>query len=123
MIKYLLMLFVVTILLSGCATLNEKPDPFVGQWKFQFSNLRQGDPNAILAISKEAGVYSGTITNSNGEYGLTDLLIEAGNSLTANFQYQGYSVAFNAQFDGNTISGQSNVNNRTFSFAGERMEQ
>lgn len=116
------MLFVATILLSGCATLNEKPDPLVGQWKFQFSNLRQGDPNAVLAISKEAGVYSGTITNSNGELELTDVLVEAGNSLTANFQYQGYSVAFSAQFDGNAISGQSDVNNRTFSFAGERME-
>ena len=122
MIKNLLMLFVVTILLSGCATLNEKPNPLVGQWKFQFSNLRQGDPNAILAISKEAGVYSGTITNSNGEYELTDLLIEADNSMTANFQYQGNSVAFSAVFDGNSISGQTSTRNRTFSFAGERME-
>lgn len=122
MIKNLLLLLVTTVLISGCATMNEKPDPLVGQWKFQFSNLPQGDPNAILAIIKDGGVYSGTITNSTGEYELKDLLIEAESSLTANFQYQNNTVEFSAVFDGNVVSGQSSVRNRTFNFSGERTE-
>ena len=122
MIKNLLLLFVATILISGCATMNEKSDPLVGQWKFQFSNLPQGDPDALLTINKEGGIYSGTIVNSTDEFELNDLLVDADNSLTAHFQYQGRRVEFSALFDGNTITGQTSMRNRTYSFAGAKIE-
>ena len=116
------MLLAATIVISGCATLNQQPDPYVGQWNIEFSRLPQGDPNATITIAKEEGAYSGIITNSRGEFPMSDVVIEA-NNLSANFNYQGYSVAMTAVFDGTTISGQNAVNGRTFTFAGEKVEE
>jgi len=115
-------LLVGTALISGCATLYEKPDPFVGQWKIQFSRSPGGDPNATLTIKKEEGVYLGAVVNSIGEYELNNLSIEANGLLSAGFNYQGYSVEMNASLDGTSITGQNNVRNRTFEFSGEKVE-
>lgn len=120
MIKNLLLLCVATILISGCETMNEKADPLVGQWGFQFSNLPQGDPNGVLTINKAGGTYSGTIANSNGESELIDVVVDGGNSLSANFQFQGRSLQISAVIDGNTITGQTSMGRRTYPFAGTR---
>jgi len=122
MIKNLLLLVVATALFAGCATIYEKPDPLVGQWEFQFSNLPQGDPNAVLTITKNGEGYSGTVANTNEEFVLNDVVVDGGNSLSANFQNQGRQVEFSAAFDGNSITGQISMRNRTYGFAGERLE-
>jgi hypothetical protein len=92
MIKNLLMLLIATAVISGCTTIYEQPDPILGQWKFTFSDLPQGDPEGLLAIAKVEGVYSGTIANSTGEYELKDLLIEENDLVGSSFNYQGNTI-------------------------------
>jgi len=122
MIKNSLLLLVAMTLMSGCATLNEKSDPFVGQWDIEFARSPGGNPNATLKINKEEGVYSGTLTNPTGEYALDDLSIEANGDLSAGINYRGYSVKLSANMDGTSITGQNNVQDRTFEFTGEKVE-
>ena len=120
MIKNLILLFVATILISGCVTTSEKADPVVGIWEFQFSNLPQGDPNGVLTINKEGGIYSGTIANSNGESEVINLSVDAGNTLTASFDFQGRSLELSAVIDGNSINGHTKMRNRTYEFTGKK---
>jgi hypothetical protein len=110
-------LLVGTALISGCATLYEKPDPFVGQWKIQYSRSP-----GTLTIKKEDGVYLGFLTYTGTEYELNNLSIEANGLLSSGFNYQGYSVEMNASLDGTSITGQNNIQNRTFEFSGEKVE-
>jgi hypothetical protein len=122
LIKNLTLLFVAVILISGCATTSEQADPVVGQWEFEFSNLPQGDPNGILTFNKEGGIYSGTIANSDGESELIDLSVDAGNTLTAHFEFQGRSLELSAVIDGDSITGQTKMRRRTYEFSGKRIE-
>ncbi|QXD25287.1 hypothetical protein F7C95_05160 [Opitutia bacterium ISCC 51] len=122
MIKNLLLPLVTLVMISGCATLSEKPDPFVGVWEIQFSQSPGGNPNATLMIKKKEGVYSGTLSNPTGEYKLNELSIEANGVLSAGINYRGYSVELSATMDGNSIAGQNDVQGRTFEFTGEKVE-
>ncbi len=122
MIKNLLLLSVATALISGCATLQEKPDPFVGLWEIQFSRAPGGNPMASLMISKEGSDYTGTLTNPTGEYALDDLTIEANGDLSAGLNYRGYSVKMSARIDGTSITGENLVQNTTIEFIGKKVE-
>tara|TARA_B100001057_G_scaffold82654_1_gene78235 strand:+ start:121 stop:489 length:369 start_codon:yes stop_codon:yes gene_type:complete len=122
MIKYSPLLLVAMILISGCATLYERPDPFVGQWEIEFSRSPGGNKNATLKINKEEGVYSGTLTNSTGEYALNDLSIDPNGALRAGLNYQGYSIEVSASMDGTLITGKNEVQGRTFEFTGRKVE-
>jgi len=75
-------LLVGTALISGCATLYEKPDPVVGQWEFELPGTPQGDLEGTLTIHKEDGVYLGFVTFTGTEYELNNLSIEANGLLT-----------------------------------------
>ena len=122
MIENLLMLLIATAVISGCTTIYEQPDPILGQWKFTFSDLPQGDPEGLLAIAKVEGVYSGTIANSTGEYELNDLLIEENDLVGSSFNYQGNTIGLSGVFEGTVLTGQTSLRNRTFNFAGEKVE-
>ena len=100
----------------------EKPDPVVGQWEFEFQNLRQGDPEGTLTIHKEDGVYSGFFTYSGTEYDLNNLTIEGNHLVSSNFNYQGYSMELTAVFEGEAVTGESSAQGRAFNFEGVRVE-
>ena len=75
-----------------------------------------------MKINKEEGVFSGTLTNSTGEYALNDLSIDPNGALRAGLNYQGYSIELCASMYGTLITGKNEVQGRTFEFAGRKAE-
>lgn len=102
--------------------MNSTPDPVVGQWEFEFQNVRQRDPEGTLTIHKEDGVYSGFLTFSGTEYYLNDLAIEGNHLVSSNFNYRGYSMELTAVFEGKAVTGKSSAHGMVFNLEGVRVE-
>ena len=110
-------------MISGCATLYEKPDPVVGQWEFELPGTPQGDLEGTLTIHKEDGVYSGFLTYSGTESDLNDLTIEGNHLVSGNYDYQGYLIELTAVFEGEAVTGEHSAEGgMALNFEGVRVE-
>ncbi len=116
MSKNIILLFVATFLSYGCATLQTKVDPFVGEWEYEIRNLPQGEPNGVLTVTKTKDGYAGIMGTNN----LNDFAIEGNEIVSGDFQAQGYRVELTGRFEGDVFTGQINAASMDFPMTGMR---
>jgi hypothetical protein len=117
-----LIILIAATVMVGCATMNSTPDPAVGSWKFELINPPRGDPEGTLIISKDGGVYSGSIVNSTGEYELNELLVEGNQLVSGHFAYRNSTIQIKGVFEGSAFQGNVSGGRNSVEMVGERVE-
>jgi len=101
-----LVLAVVMLLWSGCASTKKSKTSipnYIGQWDYILS-MPDGDQAGFIKFSQEDDQVIGLIGGDQGEIQLSDLVIDE-EKLSANFDFQGYTVNMSGTFEGEELNG------------------
>ncbi len=112
-------IFIGTFALAvGCATIDSKPDPFVGVWDYELHYLPQGEPLGIMTITQTNDGYSVSLNENS----LKDVAFEGNALVSGYFIGQGYHVDVKGTFDGNNFEGMIDAEGNTFRMTAVKQE-
>ena len=112
-------IFICTLALAvGCATVDSKPDPFVGIWDYELHYLPQGEPLGVMTINKTEDGYSVSLNENI----LKDVAFEDNKLVSGHFIGQGYHVDVKGTFEGNSFEGMIDAEGNTFRMTAVKQE-
>jgi hypothetical protein len=118
------LLAVVMLLWSGCASTKKSKTSvpsYIGTWDYVLS-MPEGDQEGFIIFRQEDDQVIGTLGSDQGEIQLSDLVINEEN-LTANFDYQGYTVNMFGDFEGNQLKGNMAVEGFELPYVATKQEE
>ena len=118
----LLIIFLITGLLAGCAASKSAYSPS-GTWDYEVKNTPNGDANGKMILSKSGDAYTGNFqTSQYGTIQMRDITME-GNALKSTFYVEGESFELNGLFEGDSFTGKITSNFGTFDMTANRIQQ
>jgi len=103
--SFFIVLLVIALLWTSCATKKAAGPSYVGKWKYEVPDMPGDDNTGVLIISKDGDVYTCVaVTDFGYEQPMDNFDIQE-DSLMASYDSQGTLVVVAGTFEGNTIKG------------------
>ncbi len=102
----------IALMVFGCAT-TKNLESAVGTWDFILKGTPNGDITGYFTIVKDIDKYTGVIYSNEGSNQLNNISID-NERLECNFNYQGYKVVMEGDFDGRSLDGKMTVDYNDF---------
>ncbi len=120
--RNLLYWFITSVLVSGCATMQPKIDPLVGNWDYTMRYLPSGDAEGLLVLTNDGSGYSGVLETKNGPLEISDLIIEDNQIVSGYFIGEGYQVELRGTFEGDEFKGSISAEGNEFPMVAVKLE-
>lgn len=121
--RKILLSFAALVFFYGCATIQPRVDPLLGNWDYTIRQLPNGDEDGVLVLMNDGSGYVGVLEAQEGVLEISDLIIEDGEIVSGYFIGRGYHVEIRGVFEGDEFNGTVSAEGREFPMMAVKLEE